>query len=172
MGDARRAVPSDADELVRLRGLMLAGMSGVPTPPGRWQDVARDNLRTWLAEPDPWLAAFVIDAPEGASLAACAVGTVERRLGGPDDPSGLVGYVFNVSTDPAYRRRGHSRACVSALLVWFRDRGVRRVDLRASASGRPLYRALGFRETADPAMRLTFPAEQSFIPLRETGNDL
>ncbi|MCO1618908.1 hypothetical protein AB0F93_17840 [Micromonospora tulbaghiae] len=49
---------------------------------------------------------------------------------------------------------------------------MRRVDLRASAAGRPLYRALGFRETADPAMRLTFPAEQSFIPVRETGNDL
>ncbi|MFF0878115.1 hypothetical protein [Micromonospora aurantiaca (nom. illeg.)] len=28
MGDARRAVPSDAGELVRLRGLMLACMSG------------------------------------------------------------------------------------------------------------------------------------------------
>ncbi|MFJ6950368.1 hypothetical protein [Micromonospora aurantiaca (nom. illeg.)] len=28
MGHARRAVPSDADELVRLRGLMLRGMSG------------------------------------------------------------------------------------------------------------------------------------------------
>ncbi|MBO4141305.1 hypothetical protein J5U46_14205 [Micromonospora tulbaghiae] len=80
-------MPSDADELVRLRGLMLAGMSGVPTPPGRWQDVARDNPR-------------------------------------------------------------------------------------ASAAGRPLYRALGFRETADPAMRLTFPAEQSFMPLRKPGNDL
>ena len=49
---------------------------------------------------------------------------------------------------------------------------MRRADLRASAAGRPLYRALGFRETADPAMRLTFPAEQSFIPVRETGNDL
>ena len=60
----------------------------------------------------------------------------------------------------------------SALLTWFRDRGVRGIDLRASAAGRPRYRALGFRETADPAMRLTFPAEQSFIPLRETGNDL
>ncbi|WBC17114.1 GNAT family N-acetyltransferase [Micromonospora sp. WMMA1998] len=87
------------------------------------------------------------------------MGTVERRLGGPDDPSGLVGYVVNVSADPAHRRRGHSRACVTALLAWFRHRGVRRVDLRASAAGRPLYCALGFRETADPAMRLTLPAE-------------
>ncbi|MFG1741954.1 hypothetical protein ACGFLT_28385 [Micromonospora chalcea] len=83
--------------------------------------MARDNLRTWLAEPDPWPAAFVVDAPGGASLAACAVGTVELRLGGPDDPNGPAGYVFDVS--------------------------------------------------ADPAMRLTLPAE-SFIPPRETGSDL
>ena len=53
MGDARRAVPSDADEMVRLRGLMLAGM---------------------------------------------------RVIG-----------VSNVSTDPAYRWRGHGRACLTAL---------------------------------------------------------
>ncbi|TYB36489.1 GNAT family N-acetyltransferase [Micromonospora sp. AP08] len=157
MADARRATPEDAGELVRLRGLMLAAMSGTPTPPGSWQDAARDNLRAWLAEPEPWLAAFVVDAPDGGALAACAVGTTERRLGGPGNPSGLVGYVFNVSTDPGHRRQGHSRSCLTALLNWFRERGVRTVDLRATAAGRPLYRALGFRETADPAMRLTLP---------------
>ncbi|MCW3842373.1 GNAT family N-acetyltransferase [Micromonospora yasonensis] len=158
MIDARRATPEDAAELVRLRGLMLAAMAGAEPEPGPWQDIARDNLRDWLAEPEPWLAAFVVDAPDGAALAACALGTVERRLGGPANPSGVVGYVFNVSTDPAHRRRGHSRACVTALLDWFRERGVRKIDLRASEAGRPLYRSLGFRETAEPTMRLTFAA--------------
>ncbi|MFG3686370.1 GNAT family N-acetyltransferase [Micromonospora sp. NPDC047740] len=158
MVDARPATPDDAAELVRLRGLMLAAVKGAEPPPGPWQDVARAQLREWLAEPEPSMAAFVVDAPDG-TLAACAVGTIERRLGGPDNPNGLTGYVFNVSTDPVHRRRGHSRACLTALLGWFHERGVRRIDLRASAAGRPLYRSLGFRETRDPAMRLALPPQ-------------
>jgi GNAT superfamily N-acetyltransferase len=156
---ARRAGPEDADELVRLRGLMLTATAGAEPEPGPWQDTARENLRQWLAEPEPWLAAFVVDAPDGAGLAACAVGAIDRRLGGPTNPSGLTGYVFNVSTEPAHRRRGHSRACLTALLGWFRTRGVRRIDLRASEAGRPLYRSLGFRETTGPTMRLSLPEQ-------------
>jgi GNAT superfamily N-acetyltransferase len=59
-----------------------------------------------------------------------------------------------VATDAAYRRRGFSKACMTALLQWFAERGVHSIDLRASADGRPLYEALGFRVTRDPAMRL------------------
>lgn len=44
---------------------------------------------------------------------------------------------------------------MEALLDWFRERGVRRVDLRASEEGEPLYASLGFVRTPDPAMRLT-----------------
>ncbi|MBQ1066355.1 hypothetical protein [Micromonospora sp. D75] len=97
MGDARRAVPSDADELVRLRGLMLAGMSGAPTPPGRWQDVARDNLRAWLAEPDPWLAAA--HCWPGSGTGACAGSTC-----GPRRPVGR-------STVPWVSGRPPTRRC-------------------------------------------------------------
>jgi GNAT superfamily N-acetyltransferase len=91
-------------------------------------------------------------------LAACAVGVIEQRLGGPANPSGLVGYVFSVATDPAHRRRGYSRACMQGLLAWFDDRRVSTVDLRASVEGEPLYRSLGFVRTVEPAMRLTLPA--------------
>lgn len=93
-------------------------------------------------------------ADRAGLLAACAVGTVEYRLPGPGNPSGEVGYVFNVVTDPAHRRRGYSRSCMAALLDWYRDRGVRTIDLRASSEGEPLYRSLGFALSRDPAMRL------------------
>jgi ribosomal protein S18 acetylase RimI-like enzyme len=95
------------------------------------------------------------DAPgRSGSLSACAVGTVERRLAGPANPTGRAGYLFNVSTDPAYRRRGHARACVAALVDWFRTAGVGRVDLQTTDEAQALYASLGFRRRDEPVMRL------------------
>jgi GNAT superfamily N-acetyltransferase len=154
----RRAAPDDAPELVRLRGVMLGGLDGEEPAPGPWQAVAEETLRKRLAEPDPAasLAAFVVDRPDRPpALAACAVGVIEERLGDPDNPSGRYGYVFNVATDPGYRRRGFSRGCMAAVLDWYRARGVRKVDLKATEAGEPLYRSLGFtRSLRHMPMRL------------------
>ncbi|MEU4499397.1 GNAT family N-acetyltransferase [Streptomyces sp. NPDC023998] len=152
MSLARRATPEDAEELVRLRKVMQDSYLG-PDPDVSWQIAAVATLRKKLADPDADLTAFVVERPGG--LAACAVGTIEYRLGGPGNPHGTSGYVFSVATDPDRRRRGHSRACMEALLAWFRERGVHRIDLRASPDGEPLYASLGFVRTPDPAMRLT-----------------
>jgi RimJ/RimL family protein N-acetyltransferase len=145
------AVVEDAEELVRLRHVMLSSFDHVPAGP--WEDTAVETLQERLPEEDPTLVAFVIDRPGG--LAACAVGTVEYRLGGPKNPSGEVGYVFNVSTDPDYRRRGYARACMEALIQWYAERGITKIDLKASPDGEPLYSSLGFVRTPDPAMRMT-----------------
>ncbi|MGW8951483.1 GNAT family N-acetyltransferase [Streptomyces sp. NPDC055709] len=153
MSRARRARPDDAEELVRLRTVMHESLSGHPASETGWRPAAAETLRRRLGDPGGDLAAFVVERPGG--LAACAVGTIEHRLGGPGNPTGTTGYVFSVATDPDRRRRGHSRACMEALLDWFRERGVRRVDLRASEEGEPLYASLGFVRTPDPAMRLT-----------------
>lgn len=159
MSEVRAATSADATELVRLRAVLLAGVEGrVPVDDG-WRRAATETLRARLAESVPSLAAFVVDRPDQAGgLAACAVGTIEYRLGGPGNPSGEVGYVYNVATDPDQRRRGYSRLCVAALLDWFRERGIRTVDLRATPVAEPLYRSLGFVRTADPAMRLRLPS--------------
>lgn len=158
MGEARRATAEDAGELVRLRGVMLAGVNGREPVDDGWQQAAREALRRRLEEPEPTLVAFVVEQPgrpEGAdTLAACVVGAVQHRLGGPGNPSGESGYVFSVATDPEHRRRGYSRRCMTALLGWYRERGIRVVDLRASPEAEPLYRSLGFVRTPDPAMRL------------------
>jgi ribosomal protein S18 acetylase RimI-like enzyme len=152
--NARPATPADADELVRLRAVMLRTFGDPRTYNDDWQAPSRQSLRKRLTGPGSSMAAFVVDRPGATGLAACAVGIIEERLGNPANISGLTGYVFNVSTDPDFRRRGHARACMEALLAWFRDRGVGAVDLRASADGEPLYADLGFVRTADPAMRL------------------
>jgi GNAT superfamily N-acetyltransferase len=134
---------------------MLASMGREPTP-GPWQEAAAQTLRSRLAEPDGSMTAFVVDSPHRPGmLAACVVGVIENRLAGPDNPTGKLGYVFSVATDPDHRRQGYSRACMQRLLAWYQQRGIIKVDLRASAQGEPLYRSLGFVRTPDPAMRLT-----------------
>jgi GNAT superfamily N-acetyltransferase len=153
MIEVRRGTPGDADELMRLRVVMLSGMPAATAPePGPWLRAGADILRRQLADPADRLAAFVVERPDGG-LAACVVGAIDERLPGPSAPNPFKGYVYNVATDPAYRRRGYSRVCMEALLAWYADRGVRQVDLRASPDGEPLYASLGFVRTKDPAMR-------------------
>jgi GNAT superfamily N-acetyltransferase len=151
----RQATPADAAELVRLRAVMLRSID-TSRWNDDWREPARNTLTGLLGQPEPTLAAFVVDRPAGEGLAACALGSIEQRLGNPANPDGRVGYVYNVVTDPDMRRRGYSRACMSTLLDWFRQRGVRAVDLRASADGASLYESLGFERSREPGMRLKF----------------
>ena len=159
MTEARRALVDDVDELVRLRMVMLASMAGHELAPGPWQERAAATLTRRLADPNGTMAAFVVDRPDQhGTLAACAVGVIEHRLASPDNPTGEIGYVFNVATDPDHRRRGYSRACMRALLSWYERRGGTRIDLRASEDGAPLYLALGFQPTHGPTLRLDAPS--------------
>ncbi|MFD4633866.1 GNAT family N-acetyltransferase [Streptomyces sp. NPDC058284] len=158
MSLVRRATPEDAEELIRLRQVMIDSVftarSGGPSDTG-WHAESLPTLRRRLAESDGDFAAFVVDRPERlGGLAALVAGTVEYRIGRAGNPHGRVGCVFSVATDPDQRRKGHARAAMEALLDWFRERGVAGVDLNASREAEPLYASLGFVRKPDPSMRL------------------
>jgi predicted acetyltransferase len=57
-----------------------------------------------------------------------------------------------MTTDPRHRRRGHSRSIMVSLLQWYRDSGIRRVDLHATSDGEPLYREFGFVDDGYPSL--------------------
>ena len=151
MSRVRHAVEADIPELVRLRGLLFADLGAVwGAPPGGdgWRDHCAAELARALAADA--MRVLVVDGAGG--LAACGMGVIDQRLPGPYNPSGLIGHVFGVVTDPAYRGRGLARAVMEGLLGWFGDRGIRRVDLNASPDGMPLYRGLGFDDHPDPTL--------------------
>ncbi|MCN9243639.1 GNAT family N-acetyltransferase [Streptomyces sp. RY43-2] len=153
MSLVRRAVPEDAEEVLRLRQVMLDSVHAANST--EWQAESLPTMRDRLADPDGGFAAFVVDHPQRlGALAALAAGTVEYRIGRKGNPQGRVGYVFSVATDPDARRRGYARACMETLLDWFREQDVRQVDLNASAEAEPLYASLGFVRKPDPSMRL------------------
>lgn len=148
----RPAEEHDIAELVRLRALLFETLDGdffaSPSTGDDWRHSLAAVLKEQLTADT--VRILVVDGDDG--LAACGFGFVERRLPGPNRPNGLSGHVTGVVTDPAFRRRGHSRAIMRGLLDWFRDREVPRVDLYASHDGEPLYRALGFTPHPDPAL--------------------
>jgi len=154
MSLVRRAVPEDAEELLRLRQVMLDSVFSAGSST-EWHAESLPTVRSRLADPDGGFAAFVVDHPERlGALAALAVGTIEYRIGRKGNPHGRVGYVFSVATDPDVRRRGYARACMESLLDWFREQDVPQVDLNASAEAEPLYASLGFVRKPDPSMRV------------------
>jgi ribosomal protein S18 acetylase RimI-like enzyme len=151
MPQVRRATPADIDELVRLRELLFSDLSAGwgPPPTGvSWKDRCADALAEMLAHDS--MRVTVIDVETG--LAACGMGVIDRRLPTPYNPSGSVGHVFGVVTDPAYRKRGHARAIMEDLVNWFDGLGLTRVDLNASPDGQGLYRGLGFDDHPDPTL--------------------
>ncbi|MFF8937483.1 GNAT family N-acetyltransferase [Streptomyces paradoxus] len=151
----RRAVPADAEEVPRLRQVVIDAVFA-SDPSVAWHGESLPGLRARLGEPDGDFAAFVVDHPERPGvLASLVAGTIDYRIGKPGDPHGMVGFVFSVATDPGARRRGYARDCVTTLLAWFRERGARRVQLTASPEAEPLYVSLGFRPKPDPLLELT-----------------
>jgi GNAT superfamily N-acetyltransferase len=151
VANLRRAGVEDAAALVRLRALMLSAMGSDPSVPG-WAQACEAAFARRLAEPDRF-AAWVVDV-DGSPVAS-GVGWLEEHLPSPAAPDGRRGHVASMSTEPAHRRQGHGRAVLEALLEWFTDAGVRRVDLRATPDGRGLYERLGFRAGGGAALSWT-----------------
>ncbi|CAM5586649.1 GNAT family N-acetyltransferase [Streptomyces purpurascens] len=155
MSSVRRALPEDAEEVLRLRQIMIDSLFA-SDPSTRWHGESLPTLKTKLGEPAADFVAFVVDHPERpGALASLVAGTIDYRIGKSGDPQGKVGFVFSVATDPDARRRGYARACMQTLLEWFRTRGARRVQLTASPEAEPLYVSLGFRPKPDPLLELT-----------------
>jgi GNAT superfamily N-acetyltransferase len=148
---ARHATTDDIDELIRLAAVMLAAMGHDPSPED-WREAARDVVPHDFEAGSK--AAFVVDHPDGGGrLIASAAGSITQWFPTVFNADGRYGYVQWVATDPEFRRRGHSRAVMVALLDWFRAQHVAIVDLRATPEADALYRSLGFTDVDSPLLR-------------------
>jgi ribosomal protein S18 acetylase RimI-like enzyme len=138
---ARLATPGDVPEVVRLRRVLFQSLG--ETGDG-WQPACADVLTRALY--DHSMIVAVVDAPSGCGLAAAGSAEIQQRLPGPKNPSGRLGYIGTMATDPAWRRQGMATAVLRLLLDELDRRGIRRVELHATPDGEALYRATGFAE--------------------------
>ena len=110
----------------------------------------------------PWLARALADGSYRHWLALDATGRVAGGGGvllgpwpaNPSDPCTERAVILNVYTEPEFRGQGIARWIMVTILKWVKERGLRSVNLHASAEGRHLYEKLGFEATNE--MRLKF----------------
>lgn len=111
----------------------------------RWlrQNMTAGTYRAWLA---------VVATGE---VAGGGGATVIPWPPGPRYPGSRLAFVYNVYTEPAFRRQGIARLVMNAIHEWCRAEGITSVALNASRDGRQLYDALGYAVTPSPMMFLS-----------------
>ena len=154
MATLRRATGDDAATLTRLRGLMHQAMGDELSD--AWRARCEQDLRRRLAT-DTFVA-FVVESAGEVVSGGC--GWLEEHLPSPYALDARRGHIASMSTDPAHRRAGHGRAVFEALMGWFAQRDIPRVDLRATPDGRPLYEAFGFRVLGGATMAWNAPGSR------------
>ena len=121
-----------------------------------------DELDRMVEVARPWLARALADGSYRHWLALDATGRVAGGGGvllgpwpaNPRDPCTERAVILNVYTEPEFRGQGIARRIMLTILKWVKERGLRSVNLHASAEGRHLYEKLGFEATNE--MRLKF----------------
>lgn len=141
----RRGVRADLPVILDLRLAFDHELLGGDLPPDRVgphrsqvadylaTHIDGDSYRVWVVEDGGRIVAMgglvVVDRPPHPR---------SRRTG--------EGFIVNVYTLPRWRGRGVGRAVMDALVADARSLRLRRVYLRTSADGRPLYEGMGFRD--------------------------
>lgn len=138
----RRAGLEDLELLVRTRIEVLRAANGLADTVDM-SDVEEQSRRYYRAalESGEHVAYLVFD---GRELAGAGGISFYRLLPTYHNPTGENGYIMNMYTRPACRRRGIAYKTLDLLVAAARERGVSRITLEATSMGRPLYEKYGF----------------------------
>jgi ribosomal protein S18 acetylase RimI-like enzyme len=73
---------------------------------------------------------------------------------GPNNTTGKIAYIMNLSTDIKYRRKGVARAILRTILSYVNQKGIKVVSLHATDMGKRLYQELGFQDSNEMRLKL------------------
>ncbi|MBR1829603.1 MAG: GNAT family N-acetyltransferase [Atopobiaceae bacterium] len=149
-----QAMLDDMNQLIRLRLAYLSDDFGTL---GDDQVVQlREELPKYFsAHLGRDLMAFVARNDEG-TIVSCAWLLLVDKPPSPRFPNGKTGVLFNVYTDPAFRRQGLARRVMGTLIEHSYRLQLDVLELHATEDGYPLYRSLGLSDdsTTHVAMRM------------------
>ena len=89
---------------------------------------------------------FCFVARDKNKIIATAYLLIIEKIPNPSLPNGLDGEILSVYTKEEYRRQGISTHLLNDLIKFAKDKNLCRVQLKATESGYPIYKKLGFEE--------------------------
>lgn len=89
---------------------------------------------------------FVFAAEDDGRIISSAMLVIIEKPANPVFVSGKTGNVLNVYTEKAYRRKGIATVVMNNLIDYSKKLELDFLDLKATESGYPLYKKLGFEE--------------------------
>ena len=144
MIEYRIATDEDIELLVRSRMDTLRAVNRLE-PGYRFSGGFLEASRKYFLEGDQ-ATVLALDSGQVVGCASVCYMTVMPTF---LHPTGRRAHLMNVYTDPGRRRQGIAGKMVSMLIEAAWDRGATEISLDATESGRPLYRRLGFRDSAE-----------------------
>ena len=147
----RRASAADIEALVEMRLALQREVGAIYADAP--VEGARDANRRYLisALPGGEFMAWVAEA-EGR-LVACSGLVLYSRMPGAHGLASREAYVMNMYTHPEYRRLGIASELLNRMIQFARSAGTRRVWLRSTPMGKPVYERIGF-QPMESAMQL------------------
>lgn len=139
----RKALPSDAEQMIKLRCAYIEEEFGVQNDKKRM--ALKKQLRTYFdAHLGTDLLSYVAD--NDGEIVSIALLVIIQKPANPSFFTGKTGLLLNVYTLPAYREQGLATRIIQNLIAEARAFGLSYIDLDATEMGKPIYQKLGFEE--------------------------
>ena len=142
--EIRRATLADLELLMEWRMTVLHEVFSVPLsdPMPELEQKNRRYYQTALPT-EGHIACFAYVDNE---IAGCGGVCLYQEMPSPDNPSGGCAYLMNIYTRPEFRGQGAGKKIVSWLIDQATQRGITKIYLETSITGRSLYQEMGFTD--------------------------
>ena len=140
------ATSEDIAELMAIRLEMLREVNDLPPDYVFSEDFCSYSRDYFLNGQHTTILA--VDEEDGNTIGCASMCYIEL-MPTFSHPTGKRAHLMNVYTAPDYRGQGIAHRMVEMLIEEARRRGVTEISLDATASGRPLYRKLGFQDSEE-----------------------
>ena len=147
-----KATTEDIQDIVRLRRLMFEWMGHTDKDYLEKNDTENTKYFTKLI-PEGTFHGWMAKTKDGKVVGTGGL-VFDQHPPSPNNPTGKIGYIMNISVEPEYRNQGIAKELLKTILFYIKDKNITLVSLHASEMGKNLYEKVGFKPTNEMRLKL------------------